>query len=150
MRVPEKSIVVDKQETDKQTDRLHERGHHVVPDFSIGEKKSRQKLLVILRYPIFKINKISIRRRFGWLDRQFYLNCYLNKCLPTKFQKIAIGQRGKSVPSISLQQMTFTSATIAKFLPLKPWSDCSRSNQHQTFRWKLSPVYPLIVKASPK
>ena len=40
MRVPEISMVVDNdKQTNKQTnDRLHERGHHIVPDFSVGDK----------------------------------------------------------------------------------------------------------------
>ena len=35
MRVPEISMDVDKQTTN----RLHESGHHIVPDFSVGDKK---------------------------------------------------------------------------------------------------------------
>ena len=38
MRVPEISMVVDDKQT---TNRLHERGHHIVPDFSVGDKNGK-------------------------------------------------------------------------------------------------------------
>ena len=38
MRVPEISMVVDNADKQINDDRLHEHAHHIVPDYSVGDK----------------------------------------------------------------------------------------------------------------